>query len=68
LPQAFDIRVDWDYVVWSHVLTPLLVEKYESNPSSLPNVQDQRNGILPWLPLGWKENDLVVLDIRVKAF
>jgi hypothetical protein len=61
-----------DYVVRSHVSPPLLVKSppsslYESSPGSLFHVQDQRNGILLlWLPLGWRENGLVIFDIGVK--
>ncbi len=33
---------------------------------SLSHVQDQCNGTLLWFPLGWRENDLVILNIRVK--
>jgi hypothetical protein len=71
LPRTFDVRVDWDYIMWSHISPPLLVKSlpgslYGSNSSSLPHVQDQRDGVLPWLPLRWRENDLVILNIRVK--
>jgi hypothetical protein len=71
LPQAFDLRFNWDCVMQAHVSLPLLVESspsssYESDPGSLSHVQDQNNGILPWLPLGWRNNDLAILDIKIK--